>query len=332
MELDYKSCLSIKNQDICINIDQARQDSTDIISLITHGHSDHVTNTPQKTLATEETIAFINSRIKNSKFDFAKVNYNKKIKLTDNLTLKPLNAGHILGSSMFYFEADGKTVLYTGDINTKDSLLLKGAEPLNADILMIESMFGKKEYSFPDRSDVYDSFAGKLKTDLAKNKFIILGGYALGKSQELIAFVNSYLGEAPLANNLVYANSEIYKGFGSNLGNYELLDHNLSDYNVLVMPLSLINKDLISSLKHQLGRDVISYIATGWNYGRNSNVVHVSDHADYQGLLDFIVQVEPKQVYTMHGFSEDLARSVQKELGISARSIEDISQKSLNEF
>jgi len=330
MQFSFTNFLEIEKDSKKINIDQTRICNLDSFSFITHAHSDHVCNTPQKTFATKETIELLNLSIKNNKFDFIELEYNKKIKVTDNLTLETLNAGHILGSSMFHFQdlQSGKDILYTGDFNKHSTLLLKGAKPITADILFLETTFGKPEFTFKNRNLIYSTLAGKIKKELLENKLIILAGYSLGKNQEIISFVNDFLDTIPLVDKKTYDFSKIYNRNAHNL-KFELLDHNFSFSNILILPISLINRDLLNSLRLQSGKNISSYVMTGWNYSRSSNLINISDHCDYNSLLDFVDEVNPKIVYTMHGFSKSFAKSITTKLGINAYPINTLRNTGL---
>ncbi|HOD89591.1 MAG TPA: MBL fold metallo-hydrolase [archaeon] len=331
MKLQYTSFLSILDSDIKINLDQTKQTQDKDCSLITHAHSDHIVNTPQQAFASSETISIIKNIFPKNNFSFNDLAYGKKIKLSDNLFVTPLNAGHILGSTMYFFEGDGETLLYTGDFNPNTSLLLKGAEPVHADILVIESTFGRPNFSFPDLFETYDTLVKKIKYDLANNNFIVFGGYSLGKNQELIFFINNFFKEKPIVDPKTFSYSEVYKKYGYSL-DYELLDGNLRDNNFLVLPISLVNKALVHTLSLQLDRNVSAYVFTGWNYTRGVNNVPISAHGDYRSLLNFVSQVNPKQVYTVHGFAREFAHSVEKELGINAKSLQELSQRTILDF
>jgi Cft2 family RNA processing exonuclease len=325
MQLSYSNFLTIKDGSNKYNIDQTKASDNNENLFITHAHSDHLCNTFQKSYATKETISLLNGRIKNAKHKFVELEYNKKLKLTNDLSVTPLNAGHILGSAMFYFENQNTSLLYTGDFNSGSSLLLKSAKPVNADILFIESTFGRKEFSFNLRSTIYSNLADKINNDISKNKFIIIGGYSLGKNQEIIAFLNQYLNIVPLVDQETYKYSSIYNKYNKNL-KFNLLDYNIYASNVLVMPISLVNRNMLNSLRLQTGKIIESYVMTGWNYARASNLINISDHCDYENLLDFVNQVNPKKVYTMHGFSKEFAKSINYELGIDAKPITDLNK------
>ena len=330
MILNYSSCFSVTDNNQRANIDQTKETNINDYSLVTHGHSDHISITNQKIFTTKETSALINLCTKRE-MSYSFVNGNV-LDLTDNIKLSAFDAGHILGSKMFYLESKDKSVLYTGDFKLQDSLLLNAAKPIEADILIIETTFGKKEFSFPRREKIYDDFSEMIRKDITNNKLVLIGAYSLGKSQELIRFVNDYLKETPLVTKKAFDFSKVYEDFNVSLGKYELLNHNISEYNILIVPMNLINKDLIKSLEHQQNRKVSSYLATGWKHYRSGKCIPISDHCDYNDLLEFVRAVKPKKVFTMHGFSEDFSKKINKELGIWSKPIQDLNQISIFDF
>ncbi|MDD3084905.1 MAG: MBL fold metallo-hydrolase RNA specificity domain-containing protein, partial [Candidatus ainarchaeum sp.] len=192
----------------------------------------------------------------------------------------------------------------------------------------LETTFGKPEFIFKNRNSIYYSLAKKIKNELLENKLIILAGYSLGKNQEIICFVNNFLDVTPLVDRKTYDFSKVYNQNGYNL-KFELLDHNFSLSNILILPLSLINRDLLNSLRLQSGKNICSYVMTGWNYSRSSNLINISDHCDHNSLLDFVDEVNPKVVYTMHGFSKSFAKSITTRLGINAYPINILREKGL---
>jgi putative mRNA 3-end processing factor len=57
----------------------------------------------------------------------------------------------------------------------------------------------------------------------------------------------------------------------------------------------------------------------------------LSDHCDFDELIDLVRQVDPEKVYTHHGFDEELASHLSNELGYSARALKQ-NQTSLGQF
>ena len=58
----------------------------------------------------------------------------------------------------------------------------------------------------------------------------------------------------------------------------------------------------------------------------------ISDHSDFGGTMKFIEECEPKQVYTVHGSTKELAKQVEKKLGINARPLPKYGEVSIESF
>ena len=58
----------------------------------------------------------------------------------------------------------------------------------------------------------------------------------------------------------------------------------------------------------------------------------MSDHADFNGLIDFVKACAPQQVYTVHGAQRELAHEIQKRLDIPARSLPERGETTLEVF
>ena len=328
MNIIFNKHISIsdkENNNIVFNIDQTKVDSFEKDIFCTHAHSDHIVNSFQNTYLSNPTMDFINKQIPNNKLKFLNLKLNKKISLTDRLDITSLNAGHVLGSNMFYFETPNTSLLYTGDFQTHNSLLLTGAKPIEAENLVIESTFGREEFSFPSREKVYLEFAEDISIDLANNRLIIIGAYKLGKSQEIIKFVNKYLKKTPLVSESIFDNSKIYEKYDLNVGNYKLLNGNLNDCEILIIPPNLINNNLIHTLEHQTKKQISTYFVTGWKFYRRGKCIPISDHCDFNSLIEFVSMVKPKNIITMHGFYNDFSKSLKKYFGnINIKSIDQI--------
>jgi Cft2 family RNA processing exonuclease len=329
MHITYNSHISIfdKFKNDIFNIDQIKKDDLTKKLLISHAHSDHIVNTPQQSFLSSPTLDFINLQIPNCKLKSTILQTNKSFDLNDRIKVTPYNAGHTFGSNMFYFETKDTNILYTGDINTNDTLLLKGAKPVSADVLIIESTFGKEEFVFPDRQKIYLEFAENLARDMANNRLIIIGAYKLGKSQEIIKFVNKYLKEKPLVNESIFNNSKVYEKYSLNLGGYELLNNNIKDHNILIIPPHLITNDLLTTLEHQTSKQVSTYFVTGWKFYRKGKCIPISDHCDFNDLLEFVSAVNPRQIITMHGFYTDFAKNLNKYFkNIKVRTVDQLNK------
>lgn len=241
------------------------------------------------------------------------------------------SSGHMLGSAQVVFEGDDCTVV-TSDLRTRDSMLFRGAKPLSCDTLVIESTFGKPQYVFPDNDRVLEQMEKWVRPRL-RSSTVVLAGYAAGKAQELTAFCNRYLGVAPLVSSAVAGFNDVYRRHGVKLGEYVVLDHNLSDSPVLIVPPQWLNTSMIASLRQSLNRPVETAMVTGWpKVNGFSKTFPLSDHCDFNELLAYVESAAPKRVFTYHGFSKEFAHAIHKRLGVPAQSVDAAQQKLLMEF
>ncbi len=107
----------------------------------------------------------------------------------DGIRMEFINAGHIPGSVMVKLDVDGKTILYTGDVNTIDTRLVKGADlsGVEANVLIIESTYGNVDH--PDRKLVEEKFIEAVKSVIEDGGNVLIPAFALGRSQEILALL-----------------------------------------------------------------------------------------------------------------------------------------------
>ncbi|MDO8538702.1 MAG: MBL fold metallo-hydrolase RNA specificity domain-containing protein [archaeon] len=326
----YKGVKVSDNKSIII--DPASSLAKADFGIISHAHSDHARISGSKnftTYLTPETRHLMNAKGMNLK-NMKEIEFNKKIQL-DEFSVELHNSGHVLGSAQIEIQNNSSCVV-TNDFKLHDSIILEGAKPLKCDTLLIESTFGRKEFVFPERALVYEQMLKWMNLHLKQGKFLVLGGYSIGKAQELTKFCNDFLGINPLVHENIANANKVYEHFGKKLGNTIPLNHNLKESQILIMPTHLITPFLIQTLSFSLGKKIETALATGWNNASFFKTFPLSDHADFNQLMQYVKESSPKQVYTFHGFDSDFAKSVQKETGISAKPLNHALQKNLAEF
>ncbi len=92
-------------------------------------------------------------------------------------------AGHIPGASMFLYHGE-KDVLFSGDVQTIPTHLVPGAEPLECDILVLESTYAGREH--PDRRETEHKFRDKVAETLERGGQAIVPAFAVGRAQEVL--------------------------------------------------------------------------------------------------------------------------------------------------
>ena len=298
--------------------------------LLSHAHADHVKLSKESTFfCSPETAALAKLRFGDASFHEVPLNSKKKI---DGFEMELFPNGHILGSTQVLLSdlEAGADYVVTSDFRLKDSLMFKGTEPLKCDTLVLETTFGSPEFVFPRYEDVVSEMSSWISSS-AKKGLVLLAGYSLGKAQELTRIAND-AGFVPLVHESIFELNKVYETFGVKVGKCEKLDHNLKDFNVLIMPPSLVNKHLFATLEYFDKRKIFSALVTGWSFrGPYDKIFPLSNHADYNDLLSYVDAAKPKLVLTDHGFCAEFARKLSRK-GYNAKPLKQHKQKLLSEY
>ena len=132
--------------------------------------------------------------------------------LDSSRTIRLINAGHILGSAMVEV-SDEKKVLYTGDINTRSSRLLDGADltNLDAEILIMESTYGAKADEHLSAKDATNMFIASIQDTLSKNGKVLIPSFAIGRGQEILFILESYMRSGKLDKVPIFIDGMVKK-------------------------------------------------------------------------------------------------------------------------
>lgn len=263
-------------------------------NLISHAHYDHLpTRTRGRVIASRETLELAKLR--------GRTYYNI---LNDHKDIELYDAGHILGSTAFLIE--GK-VLYTGDINDNDRIILRGFKPPNADILVIEATYGSPEYIFGKFKTQVNKLLKFISINVSRGRNIVLRAYPLGKPQIITLLLKKL-------KNLYYtAGIKRYNDAYRRIGGFKIPQRPVKgDLEEPFVLLAASNEDLNSLRRY----NPIEVVLSGWTikYGGG---LPVSDHSDYKGLIKMIDKIEPKKIYTIYGYAVKFAK-ILREKGYDA--------------
>jgi len=297
-------------------------------TLISHAHADHSPRKLEKVIATPETTSIL--KLFRKGFEEKTLSFGERIRLDDvEISVEP--SGHVLGSSQFIISYGGERLVYTGDINTYDSILLSGARVIKADKLLIEATYGSPIYIFPRREKIYADIIRWIIETIKNDEIPAFKVYALGKAQEVMKLVNTYLDLPVVASWTVSKIAEKH------------VDHGLKlDYLPIYTDEGIEAFDqgecvYISSRRENppSKRRLRWAVATGWAlryryYGFDATFP-LSGHADYPGLLSYVLESRPRTVYVVHGFVREFVKKLRR-LGINALSIEEVDQAGINSF
>ncbi|MBI1899563.1 MAG: MBL fold metallo-hydrolase [Planctomycetia bacterium] len=264
---------------------------------ISHAHTDHVAR-HELALCTPETALLYQHRF--GQRDVRTLPYGEPLQW-GGVTLTTFPAGHCLGSAMLLAEERGRRLLYTGDFKLSASRTAGAAKPPRADILVIESTFGDPRYRFPKRAAVEATLVEIVRDALRAGAVPVVYAYALGKAQEVTRILTD-AGIGVLQHKSVFAISRVYAECGVELGKHDVFHHQVPENHAVVLPP---RAHQAASLPR---RKIVSIAATGWAIDPRAarrwctdHAVPLSDHADFDELVQAVRQVGAERVYCTHG-------------------------------
>jgi metallo-beta-lactamase family protein len=114
--------------------------------------------------------------------------YGKRIELAPGLAATFFDAGHILGSASILVEAEGKTLLFSGDIGNRDRAILRDpVVPGGVDVAVMESTYGDRDHR--PLASTLEEFYAALNESFQRGGNVIIPTFALERAQELLFYM-----------------------------------------------------------------------------------------------------------------------------------------------
>ncbi len=263
-------------------------------AFISHAHTDHMAR-HEYALCTPATAALYQLRL--GKRPIRELPYRTPTPW-GGLRLTTYPAGHCLGSAMLLAEDGQCSLLYTGDFKLGPSATAAPAELPHAEILVIESTYGDPAYRLPPRAEAIEQLCHLAARILKRGQVPVLEAYALGKAQEVTRILAD-AGFAVLQHPAAYQITQVYEAFGVAVGCGGCSAGLPAPGAVWVVP---------PRVGRQLGGGQVRIAVTGWAVDPRVRrrlgtdfAVPLSDHADYDDLVEAVRRVRPRKVYCTHG-------------------------------
>ena len=278
-------------------------------ALITHGHADHARAGHGKVLATAETLAIMQQRFGPQPGGQA-LAYGERLALGDGLSLMLLPAGHVLGSAQVVLEKGGTRIIVSGDYKRRADPTCAAFEPLACDIFITEATFGLPVFRHPETQGQVARLLAALQAN--PDRCVLVGAYALGKAQRLIAELRRAGHDAPIfLHGAMLALCALYEAHGIDLGDLRPVGTLKGDAlkgAIVIAPPSALHDRWSRRLP-----DPITAMASGWMRVRQRAVQRgvelpliISDHADWDELTSTITELNPGEVWVTHGREDAL--------------------------
>ncbi len=286
-------------------------------ALVTHGHSDHARPGHGAVMATRQTLEIMALRYGE---DFTGSHQPAEGPLRiGSVTVSFHPAGHVLGSAQILIVPDnGPRILVSGDYCRTPNPVCLPWEPVPCDVLVTEATFGLPVFRHPDPMVE----AGRLLASMAEfpGRPHLVGAYALGKAQRMIALARAAGHDAPIAiHGALKRLCDYHAEQGIDLGPLVPASDPGAAQLVLAPPSAFASPWV------QRFRDPVLAYASGWMNvrarARQRGVelpLVISDHVDWPQLTATLRDLAPEEVWITHGAEDGLLRWCEIE-GIPAR-------------
>jgi Cft2 family RNA processing exonuclease len=275
-------------------------------SFVSHAHSDHIAG-HREIIATRATASLMRLRLGGRRQETI-LGYDEPWPAEFGCEIRLFPAGHILGSAMIHATTDHGSLLYTGDFKLRPGRAAERCVVPRADVLIMETTFGLPRYVLPPQEKVEQDIVDFCRTALADRVTPVLFAYSLGKTQELLQIVGR-AGMPVMLHTHGYRMTQRYAELGMELPPFSLLDARAYAGHVIIAPSGQSTLDWIHPKR--------TAIATGWAMDHGATyrngcdaAFSLSDHADFPDLLALVDKVQPKSVYTLHGFAKEFAATL----------------------
>jgi putative mRNA 3-end processing factor len=240
----------------------------------------------------------------------------------ENETMTLHYADHILGTAQVLVEdKEQSRILYTSDFRYSQTPLVE------ADILVMEATYGDPVRVRPFGIMAEGLLVSLVEQGLKRGPVYVFGYH--GKLQKMMRILHEAEIKAPfLVPEKIHRVSRVCERHGMKLGKY-LLPFDGEEAKSILAQHEPSVVFYHSYFRKKVEGEALQIHASGWEFrkpcrriGTNKYVVALSDHSDFNELLEYVERCTPKMVITDKYRSEAariLAREIEKRLKIPAK-------------
>lgn len=291
-------------------------------AIISHGHADHAKWGMKHYLCHDESKAILKHRI-GPDISIESLPYNTT-KTINGVTLSFHPAGHIIGSAQIRLEYKGKVVVFSGDYKVKDDYLTTAFEPVKCHEFITESTFGLPIYNWQKEESLKEQMHQWVQHNQSLNRTSIFIGYSLGKAQRIMKLMDGvtemYVHSA--IDNINKAISSSGMSLPQTIRWEADMDKKQLQNKIVIVPPALLGSNMIKRIPNGA-----TAICSGWMQIRGNRRWQsvdagfpISDHADWNGLLNAVKATEAEKVYVTHGSQATFSKYL-NEIGIPSEEV-----------
>jgi putative mRNA 3-end processing factor len=291
-------------------------------AIITHAHSDHARIGSQHYFCHHQSKPLLQLRLGDIAIQSA--GWHESFSLNGaKISLHP--AGHIIGSSQVRVEYKNEVWVVSGDYKTEDDGISGAFEPVKCNTFISESTFGLPLYNWKPQADIYNAIREWVRSNHEIGKTSVLIAYSLGKAQRVLSCVKE-LGIKIFVHGAIWNVHQVLLDTGVELPDVERVTPETPKEKfkgaIVIAPPSADGTPWMKRFTpYSVG------VCSGWMQvrgnvrRRNADAgFALSDHADWNGLLQSVKATGAEKVFVTHGFQAAFSRYL-NENGIEAAEV-----------
>jgi putative mRNA 3-end processing factor len=273
------------------------------LTFISHAHHDFIGKN-RRILATDKTVRILTRA--SGKVEALTSPYRRSFTLGP-LTLEMHPAGHILGSAQLLVTRNNKRLVYTSDVNPRETATAEKSKPVPCDTLVLPATYGLPIYKFPPREQVFAEIKAFVDQCLEEKATPVLIAEQIGTSQELMRMLGE-AGHRLRVHRSIYDVAKVYRELGVSLPGSRRFAGTPARDEVVIFPPILRKHASIRKLRKSKTALVSGHAADpGFVFRHRVDAAFtLSDCADYDELIAWIVETGASEIYLSSGYIEEL--------------------------
>lgn len=291
-------------------------------AIISHGHADHSRWGHKKYITHHSNVPIIKHRL--GEIVVTGKEWNETFTINGvKFSLHP--AGHIIGSSQIRVEYKDEIWVFTGDYKMEDDGVAVPYESVKCHSFITECTFGLPAFKWTPQDQVMTDINNWWQQNKEDGRTSVLFGYSLGKAQRLLKYLDPDIGKI-YTHGAIENMTEVLRPQLSMPETIRITRDTKKEElkgNMVLAPPSAQGTPWIRKMV-----PFVTASASGWMTFRGARRRRaidkgfvLSDHCDWQGLLQAIEGTGCEKVICTHGYTEIFSRYL-REKGYDARTEE----------
>jgi metallo-beta-lactamase family protein len=137
------------------------------------------------------------------------VPYETDHDIGDGITVRFVDAGHLLGSAIVHLAfAGGKSITFTGDLGRKDMPILRDPQPIPpANFVISESTYGGRNH--PEVELLASDLGAAVNRTIARGGRVLIPAFSLGRTQTIVYFLHQLVSSGTLKPLPIFVDSPL---------------------------------------------------------------------------------------------------------------------------